>query len=354
VGRRLLDWRSGGWAFLVSGVLCLVVLGQWVSRLSQRRPVVGDGRTVASYGFDLSTCLVPQEQFVAAGFPKDGLPALNEPELFTPAQMEEFNRALRRAHRGRFLVDSDRVVGVALAGQARAYPLRILSWHEVVNDTVGGQPIAVTYNPLCDSAVVFERRVGSETLEFGVSGLLYNSNLVMFDRRAKPEDESLWSQLQFRAVAGPAAVARRELAIVPAVLVHWSDWAAQHPDTTILAPVPERMELYGRSYEPYFGSDKLRFPVSPVPEGGSPHLKAPTIAVRLGEQWHVYTLAEIAGHVGAGATWTTEVAGAGVTFHYRADPPAAWVDANRTAVESVYAFWFAWYALHPEAAALGG
>ena len=107
---------------------------------------------------------------------------------------------------GRFLVPGDLVIGLSLHGEARAYPLEILALHEVCNDTLGGEPILVTYQPLCDSAVVFERRVDGHTREFGVSGLLYNSNLLMYDRHPEqPQDESLWSQLQFRALAGPAA-----------------------------------------------------------------------------------------------------------------------------------------------------
>lgn len=258
--QRLLDFRSGGWVLLIAVGLCVATVVLWVQRLGGQRPIVGDGRNVATYGFDLSTCLVPRGEIVAAGFAKDGLPAMTNSAVFTPAQADEFSHELRAAHQGRFLVDSDRVIGVVVNGAARAYPLRVITWHEVVNDTLGGRPIVVTYNPLCDSTVVFDRRVAGETLELGVSGLLYNSNLLMYDRRPEARGESLWSQLQFRAIAGPAAEKGRTLALVPAVVVHWSDWLARYPDTSVLAPDRDRLRVYQNTYDPYFGSDLLRFP----------------------------------------------------------------------------------------------
>ncbi len=161
----------------------------------RRAHPIGDGRHVASYGFTLEPCLVPRALLVASGMPKDGLAALVDPPVWTGLQAD----AARVGH-GRFLVPSDRVVGVRLGGAARAYPLRMLVWHEVVNDTLGGVPIAVTYDPLCDSAVAFRREVRGETLAFGVSGLLFDSNLVLYDRRAAAGE---------REPVEPAAVPRR-------------------------------------------------------------------------------------------------------------------------------------------------
>jgi hypothetical protein len=347
--RVRLDLRSGGWVLVLAGVLCIAVLVQWVARLAQRVPVIGDGQTVASYGFDLTTCLVPRADLVAAGFPKDGVPAMVEPNVFSRSQMEDFNQELRRSHRGKFLVGSDRVAGVSLGGQARAYPLSILSWHEVVNDTLAGRPIAVTYNPLCDSAAVFDRHVAGAVKQFGVSGLLYDSNLLMYDRQSTAAQESLWSQLQFRAVAGPAAVAAQELDVLPVAVLSWTQWQSEHADTTVLAPDVARMELYGHSYAPYFGSDKLKFPVSPLPPGDTP-LKTPLIAVRVAGRWHALPVAEIAARAGTPGSWTDTFDGAQVTFRGQDEPKSAWLaeDADgQTPV--VYAFWFAWYALQEDA-----
>lgn len=140
-------------------------------------------------GFDLGTKLgVPRDEILAGGPGKNGIPALTSPKLVD-------------VKAAGWLRPKDRVAGVVHAGQARAYPLRILVWHEVVNDTIGDQPVTVTYCPLCDSVAVFDRKTPDGIKEFGVSGLLYNSNVLMFDREGKPE--GLWSQLKSQAVSGP-------------------------------------------------------------------------------------------------------------------------------------------------------
>ena len=120
-------------------------------------------------------------------------------------------------------------VTVTLNGESRAYPLLVMQCHEIANDTLGGVPIAVTYNPLCDSVVVFDRRVGDEVLEFGVSGLLYSSNMLMFDRRPDALGESLWCQLLGRAISGP--LVDTPLAVLDAAVTDWAGWLADHPGT---------------------------------------------------------------------------------------------------------------------------
>lgn len=346
-GRRLLDLRSGGWLLLLAALLCVLTVALWAQRLLDQPSRVGDGRNVASYGFDLSTCLVPRAQIVTTGFSKDGLHAPTDPPVFTVTQAQEFGAELRRTHQGKFLVDSDRVIGVVVDGAARAYPLRMLNWHEVVNDTLGGRPIVVTYNPLCDSVVVFDRRVAGETLEFGVSGLLYNSNLLLYDRRPDSRSESLWSQLQFRAVTGPAAAEGRKLDVVPAAVLRWADWWAAHPETTILAPDLTRMKAYQNTYDAYFGSEMLRFPVEPLPPAGGWPLKTAVIAVRTTGDWHVFRVADIVAHAGDQTHWDTTLDGTSVRFQYHEVPSAAWVvPVDGVQPEVAYAFWFAWYAAH--------
>ncbi|MEW6249984.1 MAG: DUF3179 domain-containing (seleno)protein [Planctomycetota bacterium] len=351
---RVLQFRSGGWALLAAGVLCatMVVWALLGVLWGGPRPV-GDGRDVSTYGFDLSTCLVERELLVAAGFPRDGLPQINTPEFLTREGLEEFGNELRRAHAGKYLVGSDRVIGVEIDGQARAYPLRVMTWHEVVNDTLAWRPIVVTYSPLSDSAVVFDRRpktnspvrsaAAAQPREFGVSGLIYNSNLVLYDRGPDP---SLWSQLQFRAIAGPAAGRGERLEPVPAVVVQWGDWQARHPGTTVLGPDRARWKLYKQSYDLYFASEELRFPVSPLPPPGGPGLKEQMLAVqtRPDGAWRVFTLAEVGARAGAGGVWTAEVEGVPVRFTYRPDPPTAWPEAEAGQVQTVNALWFAWYA----------
>jgi hypothetical protein len=338
--------RGGGWVIALAALL-VAAIATWRLAVifgTPRAPRIGDGRTVGSYGFDLSTCRVPRGQLVAAGFPKDGLPRLAAPRMLTLAEAAALDREMRDRHLGKFMVDKQRVVGVAIAGEARAYPLKVLTWHEIVNDTLGGVPIAVTYNPLCDSVVVFDRRLSGETLEFGVSGLLYNSNLLMFDRQSDGVGESLWSQLQFRAIAGPAASRSARLTVLPCAVLPWKRWSSDHPETTVLAPDPACIKLYKRTYAEYFGSDELRFPVAPRPPHGR-GCKEPVIAVQLGDGWRQVPLAQIAERVDDFGRWQTTLGNQALTFHYDPEPATAWVGSETGEPPPVaYAFWFAWYA----------
>jgi hypothetical protein len=128
-----------------------------------------------------------------------------------------------------WLADDDLVIGVEMNGETRAYPLRILNVHEIVNDEFDGTPVAVTYCPLCRSGLVFDRRVNGTALEFGVSGKLLNANLVMYDRQT----ETYWSQLDGSAVVGP--LVPRQLTILPNTVTTWAEWRESHPDTEVLS-----------------------------------------------------------------------------------------------------------------------
>jgi hypothetical protein len=237
----------------------------------------------AMNAFDLSFTLVPREQILSGGPPRDGIPALTRPEAISPEQAT-------------YLRPDDVVVGVELGGEARAYPLRILVWHEAANDVLGGTPIAVTYCPLCNSALVFDRRVAARTLEFGVSGLLYQSNVLLYDRRASGGTESLWNQIQMRAVTGPAAKAGHALKLLPSSMTTWSDWRARHPGTTVLSPRTGFARDYADSpYGPYFPTDELVFPVEKKPRRSVERLKNkdPVVLVSVGGEMKAYALRDL-------------------------------------------------------------
>lgn len=337
-------FASGGWVLLLAVLLVAVVFSFHVaSLLGSRTRAIGDGTDPASYGFALTPSLLPAGRLVAGGVPKDGIPALVDPPVRTAAELAE---ARARSRRGKYLVDADRVIGVALGGQARAYPLRLLVWHEVANDTLGGRPIAVTYNPLCDSAVVFDRRVGGETLTFGVSGLLFNSNLLMFDRRPAAVAESLWSQLLLAAVTGPAAGARLEA--LPFDLTSWGEWRAARPDTTVAVPAPGKGSKYKREpYVSYFGNDNLRFPVEPPPGDDGRTRKEPVVVLADGAGWLAVPYATVAAAPGGRLVRT--VGGRTVTLTWRDRPPRVAVTApDGPPPLAVHAFRFAWRAIHPD------
>jgi|CXWL01.1.fsa_nt_gi hypothetical protein len=158
------------------------------------------------------------EEIVSGGVPLDGIPSLESPPS-VPA-----SEAI-------FLSDGEAVYGVAVGGAFRAYPERVLSWHEMLNDVVGGEPLTLSYCTLCGSAVAYSRRTpDGRTRSFGTSGLLYRSNKLMFDR----ETLSLWSNLTGAAVVGPLAATDWRLTMLPATLTTWREWRTRHPETTAM------------------------------------------------------------------------------------------------------------------------
>ncbi len=322
---RLFTFRSGGWVLALAGAVTLVGTIWNLAPLldPQRVRPRGDGRTAASYGFDLTAALVPKDKIVSCGMVTDALPPLIDPKTITLSELS----GLETVGRGKYLVPSDKVIGVVVGGTPRAYPLRVLVWHEVVNDTLSGVPIVVSYNPLSEGIAVFDRRVAGQTLTFGVSGLLYQSNLLMYDRAATRPAESLWSQLQARAVSGPAAAAGRSLELVPFALAKWEDWQRAWPGTTVLAPVDGDGKKYGQDvYGSYFNSDALRFPVDPLPPESS-----------LGRKTRVFV-------TGTPGAWTlTPLAVQDDESRFEVVGPS-----GTTPVSGFYAFWFAWYATHAD------
>jgi hypothetical protein len=177
---------------------------------------------------------VPQSE-LRRGAPKDAIPAITDPTFAGDWRDLQWS-----------LADEDQVVGVARDGEARAYPLSLLNWHEVVNDTFDG-PLLVTYCPLCGSAVTAVRTVNGEETIFGVSGLLYKNDLVMYDELT----DSLWSQILATAIQGEQTGATLEL--VPSSLTTWGAWRAEHPDTVVLLPPPDSNTVSGRDVRRDYG-----------------------------------------------------------------------------------------------------
>lgn len=324
--------REGWWVAVLALVLSAAAV-IWVLRLQPdgpRRPQVP--------GFDLGTTVVPRESIVSSGMPRDGLRALVDPRVLSTAEVDLEGS-------GKMLVGDDRVVGVVVGEAARAYPLRLMRWHEVVNDTLGGAPILVTYSPLCDSTVVFRRLLDGAAPLFGVSGLLHDSNLLLYDRGADP---SLWSQLQGRAVTGPSAGTLLEP--IPAGVVRWEDWRREQPHTTVLAPAAGMERRYRRDpYHSYFGSDRLRFPVEPIPARSDLRLKDHVAAVTVDGRTAVFALPRLAAAVGADAgTWATTIADVPVLLTFRLQPATASATGpDGEVLPTVLSFWFAWHAAHP-------
>ncbi len=332
--------RSGWWVALAAAGLTLGVGAVLVAPLLDRAP----GGSLES-DFDLADTTVPREYLVRA-MNRDGVRALVAPAMIDAAEVDRFNRE----ERGKMLVPDDRVIGVEISGDARAYPLRLMRWHEVVNDVVGGEPIAVTYSPLCDSVAVFSRELDGIEVELGVSGLLYNSNTLLYDRRTGPPATPLWTQLDGRPVAGPAPGARPQLALRRTSLTTWANWRARYPATGVLAPLPEMKRPYKRDpYHSYFGSDLLRFPVDPLPPAEGLSFKDRLVVVTVDGEDTAFPLPALAAAAGT-RSGSVDVTAQGLALRIRFDADLGVADVEPlgdpdrlTAVR--YTFWFAWYAL---------
>jgi hypothetical protein len=182
---------------------------------------------------------VPLSEFAPGGPGKDGIPAIDTPKFVSVSKAD-------------FLEGREPVVQLELNGEARAYPLQILIWHEIANDVVGGTPVAVTFCPLCNTTIVFDRRLDGRVLDFGTTGNLRNSDLVMYDRQT----ESWWQQFGGEAVVGE--LTGQKLGKLPAAIVAWEEFKRTHPDGKVLS-----LETgFNRSYgvNPYSGYDSVDSP----------------------------------------------------------------------------------------------
>lgn len=279
------------------------------------------------HGFRVDNATVDIERIEGGGPGRDDIPALTDP-------------AVLAADAADYLDDDDLVLGLERNGEARAYPIRILNWHEIVNDRLGGEAVVVTFCPLCGTGMVFSGIVQGERLDFGVSGLLYRDNLLMYDRGT----ESLWSQLMGEAVSGPLAGA--QLHRLPVEHRTWREWRDRYPETTVLSI----RTGHRRDYE----EDPYRaYSASPFTLGGHEMLgplpaKAWVIGVRIADQARAYPFASLALQAPSGILHD-ELAGQTIRVEYNAIERTAMVqDANGEVLPGTLAFWFAWYDFHPE------
>jgi hypothetical protein len=176
------------------------------------------------------------DEIRSGGPPPDGIPPVDEPRFLRVADVD-------------FLADNEPVLALEIDGDARAYPVQIMTWHEIANDTVGGVPVAVSYCPLCNSAVAYDRRLGDRVLDFGTSGLLYNSALVMYDRQT----ETLWSHFTGEGIIGE--LTGTDLDVFPLATVSWQTFRDANPDGVVLSRETGFTRDYGRN--PYPGYDDV-------------------------------------------------------------------------------------------------
>lgn len=186
------------------------------------------------------------EEIVWGGVKKDGIPALIRPKMV-------------KAPAADYLDPQDLVFGVEINGDARAYPLRIMDWHEMLNDVIGGVPVSLAYCTLCRSGILFDTTVDGRIYTFGSSGLLYRSNKLMYDHQT----ESLWMTIPGEPVSGPLAYSGIKLKKLPLVVTTWQDWRRTHPETSVLSLETGYQRDYrpGAAYGDYYASPDPMFPV---------------------------------------------------------------------------------------------
>lgn len=227
------------------GTLSDEEIAEKVDEINRTAPSVGLGEgsppvpSDPEWATDQSKHSVPLDEITSGGPPKDGIPAIDEPAFETALDVD-------------WLEQREPVIAVTVEGLTRGYPIQVLMWHEIVNDELQGRPIAVTFCPLCNTAIVFDRRLDGEVLDFGTTGKLRNSDLVMYDRQT----ESWWQQFSGEAIVGELTGARLDQ--IAARIVAWADFRTTYPESEVLSRDTGYSRDYGRN--PYTGYDDVDSP----------------------------------------------------------------------------------------------
>ncbi|MFN2421940.1 MAG: DUF3179 domain-containing protein [Gemmatimonadota bacterium] len=278
-------------------------------------------------GFDLSNASIPVEEILAGGPPRDGIPALTDPRFESVQQA------------ARWMRPDDRLLALEVDGEAKSYPLRVLVWHEVVNDRIADRPVLVTYCPLCGTGMAFDPVVRGKRRTFGVSGLLYNSDVLMYDRGT----ESLWSQIARRAVTGPLRGSTLEL--LPLEHTIWERWRSEHPSGLVLSRQTGHQRDYDRDpYLIYASDPRAMFPVS----HRDPRL--PEKELVLGIEKEGAAIAFPLSALEERPRPARAPVGSEDVFVYwfRDSWTAFATDLKGRRIPATIAYWFAWSAFHPD------
>lgn len=274
-------------------------------------------------GFDVGNASIPRREILSGGPVRDGIPSIDRPEFVNAADAS-------------YLKADSRVIGLEYGGESRAYPISILNWHEVVNDRIGEQAVVVSFCPLCGTGMVFA--VPGES-DFGVSGLLYNSDVLLYDRQT----ESLWSQIMMQAVSGPRR--GEKLRLLPASHTNWVDWQRRHPDTRVLSVQTGTTRDYQRDpYQGYGKSPDVMFPVAH--KDRRYHPKEQVVGLVSGDIVKAWPFVELSK---AGGVVSDRVEKQAVVVRFDAQARTASVyTASGEELPSVIAYWFAWMAFYPD------
>jgi len=272
--------------------------------------------------------IIHPSKFISGGPTKDGIPSIDNPKFISVKDAD-------------WLSDNELGLGIVYKSESRFYPFRILVYHEIVNDFIQNAPILVTYCPLCFTGIAFIREIDNEPVEFGVSGKLYNSELVMYDRKT----DSYWPQTLGKAVVGPST--GKALKKIPTDTVKWGDWRKVHPDTKVLSKDTGFLRNYDGS-NPYgrkgdFTDINLRFPL----ENEDKRLDAYEIVygVEANGKFKAYKKSDLEQKLIIG----DNVGGGKITIEFDKELKSAKTygeSSNQIVADTL--FWFAWAAFHPD------
>lgn len=283
-------------------------------------------------GFLIADPLVPAGSIEKGGPPRNGIPAIHSP-VFVSAEAADF------------LDDDDRVLGISIDGSARAYPVRILTRHEIVNDWIRERPVVITYCPLCGSGIAFSSLIADDKLTFGVSGLLYNSDVLLYDF----ETESLWSQISKSAINGP--LKGTDLVQVPLQHTSWEDWRQRYPDTGVLSTDTgfANIDYDQDPYAGYENSNRIWFSVSNS-DKRLPR-KEWVLGVTVAGNAKAYSFRSMKKE---SSPILDRIGDKAVTIEFnRKHQTALALDSNGNSLEAVQLYWFAWAAFHPDTSIWG-
>jgi hypothetical protein len=269
--------------------------------------------------------IVHPDDLSGGGPPKDGIPSIDDPKYVSVEDADEW------------IQDNELVLGMIYKGVKRVYPLQVLVWHEIVNDWIAGDPVLITYCPLCGSGIAFERILDGEPVEFGTSGKLYDSNLVMYERRT----DTYWSQIDGLAIIGE--LTGTELAELSIDTVSWRDWKREHPGSEVLS----RNTSYDKPYgvDPYGGYYEDSFIWFPVENSDDRiHPKTIVFGVEVNGTFKAYREEDVR------SEGRIDDVLSGVRIRLEMDRAGAVKVTNLDTGEEIVkerGFWFAWYAFPP-------
>ncbi len=336
-----LTFKGGGWVLALMGVMLTMMLVWALYPAIMRTTEIsaGDGKDIQSFAFDLTNLSINQNVLVPGMHHRNMSPALSDPKLLTVEALASRNNV----HRNKFLVSKDLVVGVSLNGESRVYPLHMLHVHEIVNDTLGGVPIVVSWHWPSGHIAVHEREPESY---FANSGLIGNGTLLMYELSDVEGGEQLYSPLLSQTVTGEV----QDLELIPHEVTSWASWFPRQPETTSIAPV-EGMKKRYRKGDPriYFSTEKLYFPVQPMP-AGDPHPKTPIIAIKTTDSFVVYSINQLIEEANEEGFVQTKIDEEIITIEVDENPLFAVArDPSGMLIPSHRSLWMNWHALHPEA-----